>query len=80
MMPVALAAATKESLWEQVQQLAGREFKGEEDFCGWLGRKHAKLVCGEEIMNAMAVFNLVVEWRAGQGLGQGLTASCRHSP
>ncbi|KAL2201942.1 hypothetical protein CC79DRAFT_1373582 [Sarocladium strictum] len=42
-MPVALAAATKESLWEQVQQLAGREFKGEEDFCGWLGRKHAKL-------------------------------------
>ncbi|KAL2211173.1 hypothetical protein CC79DRAFT_1347853 [Sarocladium strictum] len=77
-MPVALAAATKESLWEQVQQLAGREFKGEEDFCGWLRRKHAKLVCGEEITNAMAVFNLVVEWRAGQGLGQGLTASCGH--
>lgn len=79
-MPVALAAATKESLWEQVQQLAGREFKGEEDFCGWLGRKHAKLVCGEEMTNAMAVFNLVVEWRAGQGLGQGLTASCGHGP
>ncbi|KAL2212891.1 hypothetical protein CC79DRAFT_1330197, partial [Sarocladium strictum] len=75
-MPVALATATKESLWEQVQQLAGREFKGEEDFCGWLGRKHAKLVCGEEMTNAIAVFNLVVEWRAGQGLGQGLTASC----
>ncbi|KAL2211177.1 P-loop containing nucleoside triphosphate hydrolase protein, partial [Sarocladium strictum] len=60
-MLVALAAATKESLWEQVQQLAGREFKGEEDFCGWLGRKHAKLVCSKEMTNAIAVFNLVVE-------------------
>ncbi|KAL2207010.1 hypothetical protein CC79DRAFT_1335237 [Sarocladium strictum] len=79
-MPVALAAATKESLWEQVQQLAGREFKGKEDFCGWLGRKHAKLVCSKEITNAIAVFNLVVEWRAGQGLGQGLTASYGHGP
>ncbi|KAL2201601.1 hypothetical protein CC79DRAFT_1351830 [Sarocladium strictum] len=64
---------------EQVQQLAGREFKGEEDFYGWLGRKHAKLVCSEEITNAMAVFNLVVEWRAGQGLGQGLMARRRES-
>ncbi|KAL2208332.1 P-loop containing nucleoside triphosphate hydrolase protein, partial [Sarocladium strictum] len=65
--------------WKHIQ-LTGREFKGEEDFYGWLGRKHAKLVCGEEMTNAMAVFNLMVEWRAGQGLGQGLTASCGHSP
>ncbi|KAL2203436.1 hypothetical protein CC79DRAFT_1390855 [Sarocladium strictum] len=46
--------------WKHVQ-LAGREFKGEEDFCGWLGRKHAKLVCSKEMTNAMAMFNLMVE-------------------
>jgi hypothetical protein len=33
--PIALAAATESSLWGRVQELAGREFKGEEGSCGF---------------------------------------------
>lgn len=66
--PVALAATTEEEVWKRVQGLAGREFKGEADYGEWLGRKHSKLVCGQEMTNAMAVFELVVRWRVDRGV------------
>lgn len=61
--PVAYAARTDDELWGRVQGLAGREIGDGKDYVAWLARKHGKLVCGQEMTNAMAVFNLVVEWR-----------------
>jgi len=43
-----------------VQELAGRELAGEREYVQWLERKHGKLVCGHEMTNAMAVFDLTV--------------------
>ncbi|KAJ6438049.1 recq family helicase [Purpureocillium lavendulum] len=64
--PVAYAASTDDGLWGMVQKLAGRKISNREDYVAWLGRKHGKPVCGQEMTNAMAVFNLVVEWREGR--------------
>ena len=64
MIPVALAACTNAELWEQIQELAGRKLGGEREYVEWLEGKHSKLVCGYEMTNAMAVFNLVIKWRA----------------
>ena len=66
--PMALAAMTEADIWSQVQEAAGRDFKGRDDYADWLGRKHSKLVCGREMTNAMAVFDLVLKWRQTQGL------------
>jgi hypothetical protein len=63
---MAIAATTNPELWDQVQGLAGREIVGLEAYADWLGRKHPKPVCGQEMTNAMAVFDLVVSWRATQ--------------
>ncbi len=71
--PVALAATTHEGLWRRVQELAGKELIGEEAYAEWLGRKHSKLICGQEMTNAMAVFNLVLCWRVEQAI-EGNTA------
>lgn len=65
--PLAYAATTEQELWAKVQELAGREIKGPDDYAGWLGRKHRKLVYGREITNAMAVFQLILEWRIEAG-------------
>lgn len=46
---------------------AGRELLGK-DYVGWLGRKNGRLVCGQEMTNAMAVFNLIIDWRVEQRL------------
>jgi len=62
-MSVALAASRDEGLWDEVQELAGRELAGEKQYSKWLGRKHRKLVYGQEMINAMAVFSLVLKWR-----------------
>ena len=63
-LPLALASTTEPALWDGIQtKLAGREFKGLGDYQDWLGRKHPKLVCGQEMTNAMAVFNLILAWR-----------------
>jgi superfamily II DNA helicase RecQ len=67
-MPVALAVCTDEGLWRRVQELAGRELLGEKEYLEWLERKHSKLVCGHEMTNAMAVFDLVVKWRFETGV------------
>lgn len=64
--PVAYATRTDDELWDMVQELAGRDFRNGKDYVEWLGRKHGKLVCGQEMTNAMAVFNLAVEWREGR--------------
>lgn len=69
--PVALAAETEDSLWPRVQELAGKEIVGGAAYAEWLGRKHRKLVCGQEMTNAMAVFNLVLEWRAERATSGG---------
>jgi hypothetical protein len=61
--PLALAATTEPEIWSRLQEVAGREFKDDNDYSGWLGRKHGKRVCGEDMTNAMAVFNLLLEWR-----------------
>lgn len=66
--PMALAAVTEADIWSQVQEAAGRDFKGRDDYADWLGRKHSKLVCGREMTNAMAVFDLVLKWRQTQEL------------
>jgi superfamily II DNA helicase RecQ len=66
--PVALAACSEESLLTVLEGLAGREFKGQADYAGWLGRKHGKLVYGHEMTNAMAAFCAVVTWRGAQGV------------
>jgi hypothetical protein len=66
-MPVALAACTDKGLWRRVQELAGRELPGEKEYLAWLERKHSKPVCGHEMTNAMAVFDLVVKWRIEAG-------------
>jgi hypothetical protein len=66
--PLSLAATTETSLWARVRELAGREFKGQVDYQDWLGRKHSKLICGQEMTNAMAVFNLIIEWRIEQNI------------
>jgi superfamily II DNA helicase RecQ len=67
-MPVALAVCTDKGLWRRVQELAGRELLGEKEYLEWLERKHSKLVCGHEMSNAMAVFDLVVKWRFETGV------------
>jgi hypothetical protein len=69
--PVALAVCSDEGLWGQVQELAGRELAGEKEYAEWLERKHSKLVCGQEMSNAMAVFDLVVKWRIKTRVGFG---------
>jgi hypothetical protein len=51
-----MAATAKEDVRQRVQALAWWEFKGEVDYGKWLGWKHKKLVCGQEMTNAMAVF------------------------
>ncbi len=58
---MALAVCSDEGLWEQVQELARRELAREKEYAEWLGRKHSKLVCRQEMTNAMAVFDLVVK-------------------
>ncbi len=50
-----------------MQELAGRELPGEKEYLAWLERKHSKPVCGHEMTNAMAVFDLVVKWRIEAG-------------
>lgn len=67
--PLALAACTEEVLWGEVQELAGKELKGEQEYVEWLGRKHGKLVCGQEMTNAMAVFGLILRWRRQGAIG-----------
>jgi hypothetical protein len=64
--PVALAAITEADLWLRIREAAGRDFKGREDYGDWLGRKHGKLICGQEMTNAMAVFALALKWREGR--------------
>lgn len=66
--PVALAATTEGELWSRIRGLAGREFKGQADYGSWLGGKQPKLVCGQEMTNAIAVFRAVVEWRQEKGI------------
>jgi hypothetical protein len=44
-----------------VQELAGRELAGEKKYVEWLGQKHSKLVYGQEITNAIVVFDLVIK-------------------
>lgn len=66
--PAALAATTEAGLWGQVQELAGRELQGEAEYCRWLEQRHPKLVCRQEMTNAMAVFELVLRWRAKAGI------------
>jgi hypothetical protein len=73
--PVALAVYTDTGLWEQVQALAGKEIPGEKAYAEWLGRKHSKLVCGQEMTNAMAVFNLILRWRVEKGVAVGIELS-----
>ena len=68
--PVALAVCSDKGLWEQVQKLAGRELAREKEYTEWLERKHSKLVCGQEMTNAMAVFDLVVRWRIKTGVSR----------
>ena len=51
-----------------MQELAGRELAGEKEYAEWLGQKHSKLVCGQEMTNAMAVFDLVIKWRIETGV------------
>jgi hypothetical protein len=68
--PAAIAATTEEGLWARVQDLGGREMQEETEYGRWLEQKHAKLVCGQEMTNAMAVFELVLRWRAEKGIGR----------
>ncbi len=51
-----------------MQELTRRELVGEKEYLEWLERKHSKLVCGHEMTNAMAVFDLVVKWRIETGV------------
>jgi hypothetical protein len=67
-MPVALAVCIDKGLWRRVQELARRELPGKKEYLKWLERKHSKLVCGHEITNAMAVFDLVIKWRIKTGV------------
>lgn len=62
-MPVALAVCTDNGLWNRVQEIAGKNLAGEKEYTEWLGRKHWKLVCGQEMTNVMAVFEVVLKWR-----------------
>lgn len=68
--PAAIAATTEEVLWGRVQELAGRELQEGTEYGRWLEEKHPKLVCGQEMTNAMAVFELVLRWRAEKGIGR----------
>ena len=61
--PVVLAAKKEETLWKRVWDLAGKQIVDEAAYAEWLGRKHCKLVCGQEMTNVMAVFDLVLQWR-----------------
>ncbi|KAG0648381.1 DEAD-box ATP-dependent RNA helicase 21 [Hyphodiscus hymeniophilus] len=65
---MALAVCADEGLWKQVQELAGRELAGEKEYAEWLELKHSKLVCGQEMTKALAVFDLVVRWRIETGV------------
>ncbi|SPJ72407.1 uncharacterized protein FTOL_02135 [Fusarium torulosum] len=42
--PMALAATTEPDQWLQMQEAAGRDFKGRHDYGDWLGRKHSSLM------------------------------------
>ena len=55
-----------------MQGLAGKELAGEKEYAKWLGRKHQKLVCGQEMTNAMAVFELVLKWHVRIGISTGI--------
>ena len=70
MISAAIAATTEEGLWARVQELAGSELQEETEYRRWLEQKHPKLVCGQEMTNAMAVFELVLRWRAEKGVGR----------
>lgn len=50
------------------QELAGKELIEKEAYVQWLGRKHNKLLFGQEMTNDMAVFSLVLYWRAQQAV------------
>jgi hypothetical protein len=50
-----------------VQELAGRELLREKEYLTWLEQKYNKPICGHEMTNAMAVFDLVVKWRSEAG-------------
>jgi hypothetical protein len=67
---VVIAATTEEGLWTRVQELAGIKLQEETEYGQWLEQKHPKLVCGQEMTNAMAVFELVLRWRAEKGVGR----------
>lgn len=44
--PVAFASCHGEGLWVRVQELAGRELRGQREYLSWLGRKYSRLICG----------------------------------
>jgi hypothetical protein len=68
-MPVAYAACQDEDIWLRLQkELAGREIQGEKDYVDWLGSKQAKPVHGQEMTNAMAVFDMVLKWRQEENI------------
>lgn len=66
--PITLAVIMEVDIWLQIQAAASRDFKGRDNYRDWLGRKHSNLICGQEMTNAMAVFDIVLRWRQGQGL------------
>ncbi len=55
-----------------MQELARRELVGEKEYTEWLERKHSKLVCRQEMTNAMAVFDLVVRWHIETGVSRSI--------
>lgn len=59
MIPVAFAACHDEGLWVRIQKLAERELCGQREYLSWLGREYSRFFCGQEMTNAMEVFNLV---------------------
>lgn len=67
MILAAIAAITEEVLWGWVQELAGRELQEEAEYRRWMKQKNHKLVCGQEMTSAMAVFELVLTLRRGLG-------------
>ena len=68
--PVALAACHDDDLWEEVQRLAGKELRGHKEYAAWLSSRHAKPLYGHEITNAIAVFDLVIDWRIKEAIPQ----------
>ena len=51
-----------------MQKLARRELPREKEYAEWLERKYSKLVCRQEMTNAIAVFDLVVRLRIETGV------------